>query len=177
MTAIRYPDDAIDRLWATDTTGPTIRTSEAVNVKGIYDSPPISVMQTSTVTTSTGASFYYNLTHGLGSGSYKYHMAFFFSELDPRVNASGLRVFDIWTNSDIFYTGLDIYFDTYRYGTDVVYTPNPWGPYSDYILIRMTSTLSSVYPPIIAAAEILQLFDNPMLPATSSVDSKLLFGQ
>ena len=143
---------------------------------GLVDFPPISVVQTSYVATSN-AGFYLNLTYNLAGTSYQYYVALYFAEVDPRVNASGLRVFDIWTNSDIFYTGLDIYFDTYRYGTDVVYTPNPWGPYSDYILIRMTSTLSSVYPPIIAAAEILQLFDNPMLPATSSVDSKLLFGQ
>jgi hypothetical protein len=38
----------------------------------------------------------------------------------------------------------------------------------------VTSTPSSIYPPFIAAAEILQLLDNPMAPATSSVDSKLL---
>ena len=51
-------------------------------------------------------------------------------------------------------------------------SPSPLGPLSDgRIVINLTSTPSSVYPPSIAALEILQLLDNQMLYATTSKDS------
>ena len=53
-------------------------------------------------------------------------------------------------------------------------SPSPLGPLSDgRIVINLTSTPSSVYPPSIAALEILQLFDDYMLYATSSKDSTI----
>ena len=145
-----------------------------MNVAGLVDFPPISVVQTSYVATSN-AGFYLNLTYNLAGTSYQYYVALYFAEVDPRVNASGLRVFDVWINGKLFYAGIDVYKEVRLYAVSEIYTISPVGPYSDYILINVTSASSSVYPPFIAAAEVLQLFDNPMAPATSSIDSKLFF--
>ena len=171
-TAVRYPDDSLDRLWVTDRTQPTIQSSVPVDVERLDDSPPVSVVQTSYVA-SSNAGFYLNLTYNMAGTSYLYYVAFYFAEVDAHVNASGLRVFDIWVNGRSFSSNVDVYNKVGLYSAYEVYSPKPLGPYSNYVLINVTSTPSSVYPPFISAAEILQLFDNPMLPPTSSVDSKL----
>ena len=139
---------------------------------GLRDSPPVSVLQTSYVA-SSNAGFYYNLTYNLAGTSYQYYVAFYFAELDSRVNASRLRVFNISINGNSYYSDIDVYDEVGLYRAFEIYSSTPQGPYADYVLIEVTSTSSSVYPPFMAAAEILQLFDNPMAPATSSVDSKL----
>ena len=100
-------------------------------------------------------------------------MALYFAEVDSRVNASGLRVFDIWVNGGSFFSNVDVYNSVRSYSAYEIYSSKPQGPYSDHILINVTSTPSSVYPPFIAALEILQVLDNPMVSATSLVDSKL----
>ena len=135
------------------------------------DSPPVSVLQTSFVA-STNAGFYYNLTRNLAGTSYRCYLELYFAELDSRVNVSGLRVFDMSINGRPVFLNLDVYKQVGLYRGYEIYSPKPQGPYSDHLLINVTSTPSSVYPPFIAAAEILQLFDNPMVPSTSSVDSK-----
>ena len=145
-----------------------------VIVAGLVDFPPVSVVQTSYVATSN-AGFYWNLTYNLAGTSNQYYVALYFAEVDSRVNASGLRVFDVWINGRLFYAGIDVYKGVRLYAVSEFYTVSPVGPYSDYILINVTSTSSSVFPPFIAAAEVLQLFDNPIVPPTSSIDSKLLF--
>ena len=169
--AIRYPDDSLDRLWSTNTADPTIQTNLPV-VVGLRDSPPVSVLQTSYVA-SSNAGFYYNLTRNLAGTSYQYYVAFYFAELDSRVNASGLRVFDMSINGRPVFLNLDVYKQVGLYRGYEIYSPKPQGPYSDYILINATSPPTSIYTPFIAAAEILQVLDNPMVPATYPVDSKL----
>ena len=167
----RYPNDTLDRLWFTDTTAPTNQTSQAVVVAGLADSPPVSVVQTNFMAT-TAAGLYYNRSL-LGSTPYKYCVALYFAELDPNVNASGQRVFDISINGNAFGKGIDVYADVGLYRVDEVYSSYPLGPFSDYVLIQLTSAAGSVLPPFIAALELFQLFQNPMLPATSSVDGKI----
>ena len=156
----------------TITTEPVIWTSQTVATDELADSPPVSVLQTSYVAASN-IGFYINQPVDPTGTSYHYYVAFYFAEVDSRVNASGLRVFDIWVNKKSFFSDVDVYNRVGLYSAYEVYSPKPQGPYSDYILINVTSTPSSVYPPFISAFEILQLFDNPMLPPTSSIDSKL----
>ena len=109
--------------------------------------------------------------------TYNYMVSLFFVELDPRVNASGLRVFDATINGSPLLRGIDVYASA---GADNAYeimsdAQKPFGPYADPVLIiNLTSTPSSQYPPSIAAAEILQLFDEIMLSATIEADSNLL---
>ena len=142
-----------------------------MTIEGIDELPPVSVVQTSYVAPSN-AGFSYIQTDNLAGTSYRCYLELYFAELDSRVNASGLRVFDIAINGDSYFTGLDVYDKVGPNRAFGLYSPKPQGPYSDHLLINVTSTPSSVYPPFIAAAEILQLFDNPMVPSTSSVDSK-----
>ena len=152
----------------------TNQTSQAVVVAGVADSPPVSVLQTSFVAPSAAGLYYNRSTHPEGS-AYKYHIALYFAELDPRVNASGLRVFDVSINGKSFSKGIDVYAVVGLYAVCEIYSTVPVGPFSDYVLINLTSTAGSLFPPFIAAAEILQLVQNPMVPPTSSVDSKSQF--
>ena len=150
---------------------PTNRTSDPVGVAGLPDSPPLSVVQTSWTGTDKSL-LVYNLSTTPPGIAYRYYISLFFAELDPNVNASGLRVFDGTVNGNLLFQGLDVYEQVGQYGVIESYSSAPFGPYADYVVINLTSTASSVYPPSIAAAEIIRLFDNPMVPATSSVDSK-----
>ena len=173
LNCTRYPDDTLDRLWYTEKTGPTNQTSLMI-VDRLADSLPLPVVQTS-YAAPTAAGFFVNFTDGLDTTtSYYYYLALFFAEIDPRVNASGLRVFDVTINESPFYPGYDVYAEVGQYTVSEIYSSRQLGPYTDHVLINFTSTPTSVYPPFISAAEILQLFDNPMVPTTSSVDSKLL---
>ena len=142
-------------------------------VAGLADSPPVPVLQTS-YAAPTAAGFFVNLTAGLDTTtSYNYYLALFFAEIDPRVNASGLRVFDVTINGSPFFQDFDVYAKVGLYTAFELYSSKQLGPYTNHLLINATPTATSVYPPFISAAEILQLFDNPMVPPTSSVDSKL----
>ena len=122
---------------------------------------------------TTAAGLYYKLPTFPQSTSYKYYVALYFAELDPSVNASGLRVFDVSINGVPFYQAIDVFAEVGLYTAYEIYSPNPVGPFSDHVLINLTSTAGSVLPPFLAALEIFQLFQNPMVSATSSVDSKI----
>lgn len=139
-------------------------------MSGLADSPPVSVMQTSWM--ATGSSLVFNLSSTLPlNASRLYYISLYFAEIDPStVNASGLRVFDVSINGIPFFAGADVYAEAGPSNAAGIYTFVPRGPLFDYVLINMTATASSVYPPFVAASELLQLFDNPMVPATSSVD-------
>ena len=79
-----------------------------------------------------------------------------------RVNGSPLSNYEV----------VDVYARVGMYRAYELNSPSPLGPLSDgRIVINLTSTPSSVYPPSIAALEILQLLDNQMLYATTSKDS------
>jgi hypothetical protein len=145
-----------------------IRTSTLVVTGRYREYVPVSVVQTSFVADSA-AGWYYNPI-AADSPLHRYYVVLFFAEVDPRVNASGLRVFDLTINGTNFYQGLDVYNGAGGlYAAYEIYTPNPLGPYSS-IMINATGTPSSVFPPFIAGAEILQLLDDPMTPPTSPVD-------
>ena len=146
----------------------------------MLDFPPIDVVQTSFVAglitfNITRASSV--LTTSTMAGSHKYFLAMFFAEIDPRVNASGQRVFDITVNGDLFAQGVDIYTDASGMYKGLEYYTNtsvPLGPYSDNIIIESKARSTSIYPASIAGIEVLQLFDNPMnaTTPTSSNDRK-----
>ena len=164
----------MDRVWFTFVDSPTNRTSDPVGVAGLPDSPPLSVVQTSWTGTDKSL-LVYNLSTTPPGIAYRYYISLFFAELDPNVNASGLRVFDVSINGKSFSKGIDVYAVVGLYAVCEIYSTVPVGPFSDYVLINLTSTAGSLFPPFIAAAEILQLVQNPMVPPTSSVDSKSQF--
>jgi hypothetical protein len=131
---------------------------------------PVSVAQTSLVG-SIAHGWSYNAT--VDGYSHTYYVALFFAEVDPSVNASGLRVFDVTINGESFSQGIDVY---YQVGLDKPYEIYTYpgaliGPYSS-IVINGTANSTSVFPPFIAGAEILQLLDDPMAPPTHPVDGK-----
>ena len=102
-----------------------------------------------------------------------YYMAFWFVELDPRVDAPGLRVFNLSSNGHLLKSGIDIFARMNGlYIGYQIYTADPHGPYEDNVLIEAYTAPTSLYPASIAGAEVLQLFDNPMnaTTPTSSLD-------
>ena len=178
----RYPGDPMDRFWVRYSDAPTtaIQTGHDVGLNNMPDDPPLTVMQTSfyepnfTVSITALADV---LTTSTVAGSHKYYIAYFFAEVDERVNASGQRVFDITVNGDLFAQGVDIYTDASGMYKGLEYYTNtsvPLGPYSDNIIIESKARSTSIYPASIAGIEVLQLFDNPMnaTTPTSSNDRK-----
>ena len=168
----RYPDDTIDRFWWRYANEPTnvIQTTQDVRVN-IDDSPPDAVLQTNFVARNITV----NLTRASNvlststmAGRHKYYMALFYAEIDPRVNDSGQRVFDVTVNGDPFGEGMDIY--GYKnqglYRGLEHYSNESLGPYSDNIIIEATAKSNSPYSASIAGFEVMQLFDNPMNATT-----------
>mgnify|MGYP000364903311 CR=1 FL=1 len=168
----RYPDDIVDRLWwrFEDNATYITQTSETVDTSTISDPVPEDVMQTNFVSDSgliiTDVSQASDvLTTSTVSGLHSYCVTLWFAELDPRVYASGQRVFDLTVNNEPFYTGLDIYNEASGlYKTVEIHTKTDraLGPYQDSIIIQAQSTPNSTYSPTMAGYEVLQLFDNAM---------------
>ena len=144
---------------------------------GSYDFPPEVTMQsnfinrTIVVNPSALASSNVLMANTL-RGSHYYFMVLWFVEFSSNVNASGQRVFDVAINGEVFEKAIDIYGRVGPYTTLEVYssTEKPLGPYVDKFVIEIYNSSFSDYNPSLAAAEILQLFDNPMNTTTSSSD-------
>jgi hypothetical protein len=173
----RYPDDTLDRLWyVTSSTGANAnRTSNAVVTGKYREYVPVSVVQTSFVADSILNGWSYKTGLAADNLSHSYYVVLFFAEVDPRVNASGLRVFDISINGKNFFQGLDVYDLAGLYNAYQVYTINPRGPFSS-VVINVTGNPTSAFPPFIAGAEILQLLDDPMALPTSPFDGQSTSG-
>lgn len=186
-----------DRLWATSYGNELymFHTTGAVAV-GPSDFAPASMLQTSFLAESN-AGWYYELGAGtndggqiasndkgadsnlpgtpVGTSAHSYYVALYFAEVDQRVNAPGLRVFDITINGHSFKRDVDIYNEVgSTTGKVIPSIGTPLGPYSS-ILINATGSPDSKYPPFIAGAEILQLLDDPMALPTSPIDGNTLY--
>ena len=165
----RYPGDPMDRFWVRYSDAPTtaIQTGHDVGLNNMPDDPPLTVMQTSfyepnfTVSITALADV---LTTSTVAGSHKYYIAYFFAEVDERVNASGQRVFNITVNDDLFVNGMDIYDQAPGLYNGLQH--NTVATYSNDIIIVATTGSNSLYPASIAGFEVLQLFDNPMNATT-----------
>ena len=173
----RYPDDTIDRFWWRYANEPTnvIQTTQDVRVN-IDDSPPDAVLQTNFVARNITV----NLTRASNvlststmAGRHKYYVALFLAEIDPRVNASGQRVFDVTVNGNTFKKDVDIYANISLYRGIEYHTKTsiPMGPISNNIIIEARAKSNSSYPASIAGVEVLQLFDNPMNATTPTSSS------
>ena len=170
----RYPDDTIDRFWWRYANEPTnvIQTTQDVGVNKIADYPPMAVMQTSVIgrdITVDFSEFPDVLTTSTMAGSHKYFLAMFFAEIDPRVNASGQRVFNITVNDDLFVNGMDIYDQAPGLYNGLQH--NTVATYSNDIIIVATTGSNSLYPASIAGFEVLQLFDHSMNATTPTSSS------
>ena len=113
------------------------------------------------------------LTASTVTGKHMYYMAFWFVELDPRVDAPGLRVFNLSSNGYLLVSGIDIFNSVKAlYTAYQLYSSSPYGPYEDNVFIEAYTTPTSLYPASIAGVEVLQLFENPMnaTTPTSSLD-------
>jgi hypothetical protein len=157
----------------TSTTGPTNKTNLAVTGEGTFDLPPIPMLQTSLMA-STAAGLYHNVSTNVPEASEvpnRYHVGLFFAEIDPRVNASGLRVFDVSINKNPFLSNADVFAKVGLYTGYEIYSPSPVSqPNPGHFLVNITSTATSTFPPFIAGVEILQLFSSTIAPGTSSID-------
>ena len=140
-----------------------IQTTYHVDVDDIHEYPSMAVMQTNFIATdiviNLPEDFRDILTTSTATGSHEYFVALFLAalflaEIDPRVNASGQRVFDVTVNGDMFVEGMDIY--------DQTLGPTHWVRTRDNIKIEAKIRSNSLYPVSIAGAEVLQLFHNPM---------------
>ena len=155
----------MDRFWFTETFGPTNITSNTVDVSGMSDDVPMVVMQSNLMAnTTTGLQYNFSLP-----GKHRYSINLFFVELDPEIGI-GLRVFDVNVNGATTLPNVDIFNDTKGlYHPYTVYTPTAFGPYTDYVLITLKPSL---YLPSLAALEVMQVFDNPMVVSTLFNDGK-----
>ena len=106
-------------------------------------------------------------------GSHYYFMVLWFVEFNPSVNTSGQRVFNVAINGEVFDNDIDIYRTVGANAALEIYSPTdrPLGPYVDQFKIQVNDFSYSRYYASLAAAEIFQLFDNPMNTTTSSSDS------
>ena len=165
----RYPNDSLDRFWWRSMAQPGNAniTSQPVNVNSILDLPPEAVLQTNFIGSNLG--YFYNvsdqnvLTTSTVTGKHSYCLSFWFVELDTRVEAAGQRVFNLTSNGYLLLSGIDIFASVKAlYTTYQLYSSSPYGPYEDELVIEAYTAPTSLYPPSIAGAEILQLFDNPM---------------
>jgi hypothetical protein len=123
---------------------------------------------------TTAAGLVYNISTNVpeaGEVPNRYHVGLFFAEIDPRVNASGLRVFDVSVNGNLFLSNVDVFATSGPYSGVEIYSPSPLSqPNPGHFIVTIASTTTSVFPPFIAGAEILQLFPSTIAPATSSID-------
>ena len=169
----RYPNDTIDRFWwrTEDAVEDIQATSALVDISGIPDLLPRAVMQNNHV--GRNGSIVYRINTSTFSDGSTYYVLLCFVELDPRVNATGLRVFNLSINGVSLSYGLDIY---QRVGLNtgyVIYAKISLVTKANGGLVEARSAPTSLYPPTIAGVEILQLLDNgasnPYSP-TSSMD-------
>ena len=172
----RYPDDAFDRFWwrYSDVPNNVTQTDLDVGVNDMLDYPPMAVMRTSLFQTD----FIVNLkelgdvlTAATITDSHEYYMIFFFAEIDPRVNASGQRMFNITVNGDVFAKHVDLYNQAPGLYKGFQYNSDAPTPYSDNIIIVVNTESNSPYPASIAGFEVLELFDNPMNATTPTSSS------
>jgi hypothetical protein len=176
MIESRFPDDSLDRFWFT--LGASIGEVSNVTTSTIdmeytqLEYLPMKVMQSNIVAT-TRAGLLYNLTL---PGSHRYFFSIFIVELDPRVK-SGDRVFDVQFNGRLVISNIDISNSSNGkpYVLDQYYATKPLGPYVDYLAITFTPAASSTYLPSLAALEVMQLFDNPMVSPSSSNDGNCIY--
>ena len=168
----RYPNDTIDRFWwrTEDAVEDIQATSALVDISGIPDLPPRAVMQNNHV--GRNGSIVYRINTSTFSDGSTYYVLLCFVELDPRVNATGLRVFDLSINGISLSNGLDIY---QRVGLNrgyVIYANISLVTKANGGLVEARSTPTSLYPPTIAGVEILQLLDNTTTNSYSPTSSK-----
>ncbi|MCO5558474.1 hypothetical protein L7F22_012058 [Adiantum nelumboides] len=159
----RYPSDPLDRLWLSyiAEAGYMNTTEATIDTDQIYK-PPAQIFQTAYVGKS-----YITLNYTTLDPKVKYLAEFYFVEIDPAVNSSGLRVFNIYANGDLMSTAAAI--DVYArvganaaFGYPVAVSPNADG----VVTFNFSSMTTSTYPPYLAAAE---FFSSKMpAPLTSS---------
>ena len=161
----RFPTDSLDRFWFTSTIGPTNVTSNTIDMSNIPDVVPMVVMQSNVMATTTDG-LMYNFSI---PGTHHYYINLFFVELDPQVTTG--RVFDVSLNGVPNVKNVDVFDLSFgRYNWHSFFTSSAFGPYVDYVLITLTPSPSATYLPFLAALEVMQVFDNPMVVSTSSDD-------
>ncbi|KAI5063543.1 hypothetical protein GOP47_0022090 [Adiantum capillus-veneris] len=149
-STVRYPSDPLDRIWLAYTSeAGDVNTTEATIDTDQIDKPPAQILQTAFMGKPYVTLNYTNLDPNV-----KYLAELYFAEIDPAVNASGQRVFNIFANGDLVTTLGDI--DVFaRVGANAAFGyPAVVSPNADGILtFNFTPTTTSIYPAYLAAAE------------------------
>ncbi|MCO5548356.1 hypothetical protein L7F22_001813 [Adiantum nelumboides] len=161
----RYPFDSLDRYWISSKTSAVNEvntTTSAIDVSRQKDDPPSRILQNSYVGTP-----WFTISFSTLNPKSPYGFVFYFAEIEPAVNASGLRTFNIYANGELKNTEgeIDVFAQVgaYRaYGYGVAIAPNSTG----HITLNFTSSATSVFPPFIAAAEIFEA--KVLTPLTSA---------
>ncbi|KAH7428001.1 hypothetical protein KP509_10G070700 [Ceratopteris richardii] len=150
-TFTRYPDDQFDRLWLNVAAEPrNVKVTESPIDKVTKETPPVKVLQSSLIGEPDILLPYQGLDpHGV------YFVEFHFAEIDPAVNASGRRSFNIYANGDLQNTdgAIDV-FGTVGANAALtqyfVVTPTHAGD----INFNFTVTNTSLFPACLAGAEL-----------------------
>ncbi|KAH7427993.1 hypothetical protein KP509_10G070600 [Ceratopteris richardii] len=165
-TFIRYPNDQFDRLWLNVAAeARNVRVTESsINVDDFYtnENPPVQVMQSALIGDPDIVLPY----HGLDPNA-KYFVEFYFAEIDPAVNASRQRSFNIYANGDLQNSNgaIDVFGTTGAYAAFTQYFvvgPTAKGDIS----FNFTVTNTSLYPAYLAGAELFKT--QPSNPITKS---------
>ncbi|KAH7365308.1 hypothetical protein KP509_18G020000 [Ceratopteris richardii] len=162
---ISYPDDTLDRYWISHKAPDSSlnSTQKTINMStDSIDQIPEKILQT----TFTGFRSFISSWVGLEANAFHY-VQFYFAEIEPLVNTTGMRVFNIFANGDLLSTegSIDVFA---RVGANAVYsyrkpvTSNATGA----IVFTFTSLANSTFPPFLAAAELFEFRQiNALTPA------------
>ncbi|KAH7365306.1 hypothetical protein KP509_18G019800 [Ceratopteris richardii] len=153
---IRFPNDTLDRYWISHEVPDSKLTStqEAIDrTADSLDQLPERIFQTSL----TGSRDFTLNWSTLGNDSVHY-VVFRFSEIDPLVNTSGMRVFSIFANGVLLTTEgpIDVFA---RVGANAAYSFGKTVTLDagSNITFTFTSLVSSTFPAFVAAAEVFEL--------------------
>ncbi|KAH7365382.1 hypothetical protein KP509_18G024400 [Ceratopteris richardii] len=146
---VRYPNDTLDRYWISyNTSDSNLNSTEAsIDMRFVAEQLPEKILQTAF---TVGPYFTLNWT-GLEVGS-KYYVQFYFAEINPLVNASGMRVFNIFANVENLTTPVDVFGQVganSAFSVPAVVDPDATGS----VLFNFTPVANSMFPPFLAAAE------------------------
>ncbi|KAH7365377.1 hypothetical protein KP509_18G023900 [Ceratopteris richardii] len=163
---VRYPNDTLDRYWISYRTSDSYlnSTERTINTLNVREHPPETILQT---TFTVGPYFTLNWT-GLEAGSEQY-VQFYFAEINPLVNRSGIRVFSISANSRSLTTRLDVFGEV---AANTAYSLPALVDADETrsILFVFTAVANSTFPPFLAAAEFFNTRLSNTLTSSATVD-------
>ncbi|KAH7365286.1 hypothetical protein KP509_18G018800 [Ceratopteris richardii] len=165
---IRFPDDTLDRYWTSHEVPDSSlnATQKTINMStDSIDQIPEKILQTTFTHFRTIKSTWDDLQVNA-----VYYVQFYFSEIEPLVNTSGMRAFNIFANGDLLSTEgpIDVFA---RVGANAAYSyrKSVMSNATGDIVFNFSALANSTFPPFLAAAELFELRQNDALTPTPIV--------